>query len=269
MYSTELLDNRLSSVYDMSMAIAHFGFGASVTALVVLYLLPPTRYERVIVLLGGVWGMIPDAHWVSPIFQTEVYSLHNSVIADVFWLHRTLDVVDLQDSPRLGALMLGLFIGVSTVSEHWNYTQRNRSLGTEDSFVPLLRSLRLLSVLASLSGLVVGSLFVVYTLQLQTNRGLFLGIGAALLLTGIHGVTSDGAFTLQAERHWLQRAIRSGQFVLIIGGVIGGLTLLTSVLRYGVSSLSVSYAGLGALVLLQTTLLARNSVSGRDPTQSR
>jgi len=186
----------------MSTAIAHFGFGAAVTALVVLYLLPPVRYERPIILLGGVWGMIPDAHWVSPVLQDELYSVHNSVVVDAFWLHRTLDVLDPGDSHLIGAIMLGSFIGVSIVADHWNYTQRDLLPDTEATSASPLRSLSLVSTLAGLCGIGLGGLFVVSTL------------------------------------------------------------------RSGLSVRSVSYAGLGALVLLQTSLLARDFLSDSDPITS-
>lgn len=243
------------------MAIAHFGFGASMTAIVVLYLLPAVRYERSIVLVGGGWGMIPDAHWVIPIFGTEIYTLHNSVAADIFWLHRTLDKIDTGDSRAVGALMLGLFIGVSFVVERWDYAQLERDSEGAASIDDPLRSLRLLSDLASVAGIISGSVFVLYTLQLRTGRGLFLGIGTALIVSGVYGLTTDERPRFRAERRWVQQGITGGLVVLCVVGTIGGLTLLATPLHAGRSVISVSYAGLGCLLLVQTTLLARRNVT--------
>ena len=46
----------------MSLAITHFDIGGTYTALVALYLRPPTLYARALVLLDWDGGMLPDVH---------------------------------------------------------------------------------------------------------------------------------------------------------------------------------------------------------------
>ena len=79
----------------MAPAIAHFLVGA---ALLLLAFAPiALRYdvsrEHAIWLipLGGIWGLLPDVHHIAPIFQAELYALHNTAWMDLFALHYTLD----------------------------------------------------------------------------------------------------------------------------------------------------------------------------------
>ena len=42
--------------------------------------------------------MMPDIHWVSPVYAAELKTLHSSAFMNVFWFHETLDVLDPTDS---------------------------------------------------------------------------------------------------------------------------------------------------------------------------
>lgn len=76
-------------------AITHFLVGESFLLLIVTPL--ALRYDigREIALLlipiGGVWGLFPDVHNIAPVFETELYALHNSPWVDLFAFHYTLD----------------------------------------------------------------------------------------------------------------------------------------------------------------------------------
>jgi hypothetical protein len=78
----------------MSLALTHFAVGGILTTILVLYVLPPTEYSRSVVLFGGIWGMIPDGHWVSPVYHAQLHALHGSDLANLFWMHKTLDAID-------------------------------------------------------------------------------------------------------------------------------------------------------------------------------
>lgn len=105
----------------MSLALAHFAFGAAMTTLL-LTLLPTTRYPRTVVLVGGAWAMLPDAHWVSPVARETLRRLHQtSALTDVFWFHRTLDRLDPTDDPAVAAGFLVLLVAVTLVAERRNY----------------------------------------------------------------------------------------------------------------------------------------------------
>lgn len=65
--------------------------------------------------------MVPDLHWVSPVARAHLYTNHSSPLADLFWLHRTLDVLDPTDSQSVAAGMLALFIGATVLGEWRSY----------------------------------------------------------------------------------------------------------------------------------------------------
>ncbi|QCC52113.1 hypothetical protein [Halapricum salinum] len=105
----------------MSMAIAHFAMGSACTILVVAVLLPSVPYPRVLGLLGGGWAMIPDFHWISPVFAAELKLFHGSALANVFWFHNALDVADTTDSKAVAAGALALLAVATAVAEHRSY----------------------------------------------------------------------------------------------------------------------------------------------------
>lgn len=103
----------------MSLAIAHFAVGAAMTTLLVTYLLPAVRYPRTLPLAGGAWAVLPDLHWVSPVFQQQLRTFHHtSVLTDLFWFHRILDRLDPSDSKMIATVLLAVLILISAVVEH-------------------------------------------------------------------------------------------------------------------------------------------------------
>ena len=114
----------------MSLAIAHFALGAAVTVLVVTYFVPAAPYPRLVALLGGVWAMVPDAHWVSPVAAAELKAIHGTPIVDVFFLHHTLDALDAGDSKLVAAAFVGLLVVATALAERREYRalEREREL---------------------------------------------------------------------------------------------------------------------------------------------
>jgi hypothetical protein len=110
----------------MSMAIAHFAFGGAVTVLVVTYLVPGVRYPRLVSLAGGVWAMLPDVHWVSPVFASGLKAIHGSPLVDVFFLHHTLDALDGGDSKLVAAAFVGLLVVATALAERREYRTLER-----------------------------------------------------------------------------------------------------------------------------------------------
>jgi hypothetical protein len=123
-------------LWDMSMALAHFAFGAGMTVLVVAYLLPRVPYPRVLALLGGGWAMLPDVHWVSPVFRTQLRAAHGSVLADVFWLHRTMDILDPTDANAVGAGMVAFLLVATALAERRQYRTARVVEGAVEQFRP-------------------------------------------------------------------------------------------------------------------------------------
>ena len=71
----------------MSMALAHFGFGAAMTTLVVTFLVPAAWYPRTASWQAGGWAMLPDFHWVSPVAAEQLRHVHRtSPLTDLFWV---------------------------------------------------------------------------------------------------------------------------------------------------------------------------------------
>ncbi|TYT62136.1 hypothetical protein [Natrialba swarupiae] len=78
----------------MAPAIVHFLVGASLAVLLAVPLALRTGAERRslwLVGVGGLWGLFPDVHYVSPVFETQLRTLHESWVADLFAFHYTLD----------------------------------------------------------------------------------------------------------------------------------------------------------------------------------
>lgn len=96
------------------MAVTHFAVGAAVTVLLATYLLPGIRYPRAVSILGGLWAMVPDAHWVSPVVAAELNAVHRSPVVDVFWFHHLLDTLDPTDSKAVAvAALVGLLVATA------------------------------------------------------------------------------------------------------------------------------------------------------------
>jgi hypothetical protein len=109
----------------MSLALGHFAFGAMLTALVVALFGSRIPFPRTVVLLGGVWALVPDAAKLAP-GNPRLIAFHDGPWADLFWLHQTLDRVDLGDSPRVSALLVAVFIFVTLLTEYRAYRMTAR-----------------------------------------------------------------------------------------------------------------------------------------------
>lgn len=118
----------------VSAALTHFTFGAGMTTLLITFLIPNIRYPRTFLLAGGGWAMLPDLHWVSPIFTHQLHTFHqHSLWTDLFWLHRTLDRADPTDSNTIAAILLAFFILTTMIAEHRSYRTPNLVKATYDS----------------------------------------------------------------------------------------------------------------------------------------
>lgn len=127
----------------MSMAIGHFAVGTSAT--MVAYHTLPLRIRvkmRVaqffIFTLGGLWAMLPDLnnftgimrylndkYWtkIKPLQRTilsdftgiinRIEALHESKWANVFFLHRLMDIIDKKDSPLISGVFIFIMISIA------------------------------------------------------------------------------------------------------------------------------------------------------------
>jgi hypothetical protein len=198
--------------------------------------------------------MLPDVHWVTPLYAAELKALHSSVFTNVFWFHQTLDVVDPSDSYTGAALALGVFILVVSLGDHWLYRTAERTPTTAEAGP--LRPVRSVSTLVWIAGLLglgcgvgIGGLGSVHP-GVGAFQGLYLGVGTALAVTG--GFMLGGQL---AVAPWLTKRlsppvarvlVSSGSLMLTVGGG----TLASSPLRYGVTRHSVAVSAVGALLLV-------------------
>ena len=120
----------------MSMAIGHFAVGASFT-MVMLHMLPlhvrlkMTIARGFIVILGGLWAMLPDLkqfsnllhylndnYWTKislfqqirlpdlTVFIDRIHPFHNSFWANICFFHQLIDVTDKNDSILVSAALI-------------------------------------------------------------------------------------------------------------------------------------------------------------------
>ena len=106
----------------MAPAIVHFLVGASI----LLFVVVPFAYRYEVgqrwglwlVGIGGVWGLFPDVHHITPIYETELRAFHHSTWADLFAFHYTLDrpaVRSRQMESIFGSILLFLIAVTSFV----------------------------------------------------------------------------------------------------------------------------------------------------------
>ena len=101
----------------MSLAIAHFAVGSLGTALLLALVAPRLLRSPTLLVVGGVWGMIPDLHQISPVVTDALHALHRSPAADLFWFHGLMDRVDPTDSFVFAAEMVALLLVALPVVE--------------------------------------------------------------------------------------------------------------------------------------------------------
>lgn len=96
----------------MSLAITHFAIGATLTAVLVWLVAPTYRYRGTLTVAGGIWALIPDFYYISPVFFSELRGIKGSPLGNVFWFHRYLDgLMQGQGSRRTAGLAItGLLV---------------------------------------------------------------------------------------------------------------------------------------------------------------
>ncbi|SFG70569.1 hypothetical protein SAMN04488063_2725 [Halopelagius inordinatus] len=244
----------------MSLAITHFVVGASATVLVVTFFLPRIRFPRTLMVLGGLWAMIPDLNKGVPAQFGFVDAIHDSSWANVFWAHRFLDVTDPTDTTQAAVGALALFFVVSLVAEGVGYHLRfsepdagtARPSAAAAPSTPPFRLAHGVRRAGGLCSLVVGAGLFSYILRTPKYTGLFAGLGLLLGLSGIvvllEGVEPDGVV-----RRIPELVSTGAKTALTLGSSLLVVALLVTL--SDVTPLSVAYAGLSVLILLQLVRL--------------
>jgi len=102
----------------MSLAITHFAVGATGMILILELTQTDTDYRASLVLLSGLWGLIPDLHYVAPIFADKLKYIKQSIWGNVFWFHGYLDGLQQgRGSRRVAVIVVFIFLTVTVLSE--------------------------------------------------------------------------------------------------------------------------------------------------------
>lgn len=103
----------------MSLAVTHFAFGAAMTTGLVWTVAPKYPHRMTAAVLGGLWALVPDLHYILPPGYTgAARSIKESVFGDLFWFHATMDGLVQGEGTREGAaIALGFLLVVVAVSE--------------------------------------------------------------------------------------------------------------------------------------------------------
>jgi hypothetical protein len=99
----------------------HVGFAGVVTVLAVLAIAPGYRYRWHLLAASAGWAILPDFHHVlvfTPRLQRHWKAvLHDSALADLFWLHRVIDRLDPGDRVEYSVAMWALLVVVVVGAE--------------------------------------------------------------------------------------------------------------------------------------------------------
>ena len=92
----------------MSKALVHFSIGFGSILLIMTFIGESNDPHIVLfAVFSGLYGLIPDLHHMLPVYDRTYHEVvHDSVLANLFWGHRLLDVADPANSN--GVLFLSL-----------------------------------------------------------------------------------------------------------------------------------------------------------------
>lgn len=117
----------------MSLAMTHFAIGAGLMQLALLALDPSVRYRESLIVASGLWALVPDLHYVVPVFNEQLSQIKASILGNLFWFHAALDSFRQGRGTRGEAALALLFLVVATVVSEWVRTSRDRSGSGPDS----------------------------------------------------------------------------------------------------------------------------------------
>lgn len=247
----------------MAPAIAHFLVGAS---LLLVCAVPLTlRYDLDrenaiwLVLIGGVWGIAPDAHNIVPVFRTQLHVLHYSPWMDLFAFHHTLDRPFVRSRYLESIFVSIVLFSVAVTTFWWSGRIRRRA---RDTFEPRRAGRVRLAVVVTVIAAIYGSGALFAAVSIQDAFGALAPVfgstselfGALVVLPlGISLGTPFGlgVWVLLSPEQWSSVRMTTG---LCIGlGVIMWLVCIVFLLPFWLHSvadiaISVPFVHLGSLL---------------------
>lgn len=115
----------------MAPSLVHFLAGATLALFVATPLALRGRLARRhlwLVAIGGLWGMVPDGNYVTPVFESQLAALHGSQWANVFAGHHALDrpAFATRALTSTGVAVTGFVVGVFGFSSAAIVGERDR-----------------------------------------------------------------------------------------------------------------------------------------------
>lgn len=108
----------------MVFALVHFTVGF-VAVLVIVSVLPITRYRLTGAYLGGIWALGPDAlHLVDGPLGEFLAAVHSHSLADVFFFHNTLDGAAFRANNIELTFIATAALGLSFIGYDWYFGRR-------------------------------------------------------------------------------------------------------------------------------------------------
>lgn len=105
-------------IYFMGLALTHFALGAGGMQLILYVVAPEFRYRQSLVIASGLWALLPDIHYVLPVYKASLSELKFTVVGDLFWFHRALDALHPGRGTReMAAVMVMLLLFTTAVVE--------------------------------------------------------------------------------------------------------------------------------------------------------
>lgn len=93
------------------MAITHFTLGAS-AGLLLYHITTPNIDEMIITMFSGLWALIPDTgKLIEP-----ATTLHESVLANIFWFHALIDTLETGHPHIEGAIAITLLLFITIIT---------------------------------------------------------------------------------------------------------------------------------------------------------
>ena len=187
----------------MAPAIAHFLVGASLLLLLAAPL--AVRYDAVrrhgiaILTTGGLWGIFPDLHHVTPVYEEPLRAFHMSAWVDLFAFHYTLDLPPIREA-GLGEVeffAVLVFLGVAavfTLASEW---------GARATFEPVEPRREMIG--AAAAGALVSTVLLGGVIHARGSMGAVAALVgresllAGWMVVGVGGVLAAGVFAVCIE----------------------------------------------------------------------
>jgi hypothetical protein len=91
----------------------------------ILWLLPITRYRLTGAFFGGIWALAPDIRkLLDGSLAARIETVHDSQLADVFFLHHMLDQPFVRDNEFVFTFLALATLGGTLLLYDWRFGQR-------------------------------------------------------------------------------------------------------------------------------------------------